>query len=303
MSLTTTQIVGSKTAITLTAMVAGFLAFLNISVVNVALSNIRSSFGTPLDQISWISTSYMIANIIIIPMTGWFQKKFGFRSYFAFSIVIFTLGSILCGLAWDLNSLILFRVIQGIGGGAIIPTSQAILLARYPKEEIGMAGAIFGLGAILGPLLGPTVGGYLIELYSWHWIFFMNVPIGIILIIMVVQFIHEPQFKKTKDKVDVFGIILLSVGVGTLQYCLEEGNRKEWTHPIIIIGLTVSIISIIVFIVHENECEKPVVNLSVFTDKNYCIASFMNFILGICLFSGSFMFALFCGSIMNYSAL
>ncbi len=163
------QVTGSKLGITAVVMTAALMAMIDITIVNVALSDIRASFGTPIDQIGWVSTGYMMANIVVIPMTGWFQRRFGYRKYFAASVALFTIASALCGLAWDLPSLVAFRALQGLGGGAIIPTAQSILFARYPQKEHGMAAALFGLGAITGPLLGPSIGGYLIDLSSWHW--------------------------------------------------------------------------------------------------------------------------------------
>src|SRR5262245_49019769 len=186
---------GSKAAITITVMAAALMALIDISIVNVALSDIRASFGTPIDQIGWVSTGYMMANIVVIPMTGWFQRRFGYRRYFAASIAVFTLASALCGLAWNLPSLVLFRALQGLGGGAIIPTAQSILFARYEKREHGMAAALFGLGAITGPLLGPTIGGYLIDWFSWHWIFMVNVPIGILAGALVLRFVEQPKWQ------------------------------------------------------------------------------------------------------------
>src|SRR5262245_51152557 len=183
---------GSKAAITITVMAAALMALIDISIVNVALSDIRASFGTPLDQIGWVSTGYMMANIVIIPMTGWLQRRFGYRRYFAASILIFTAASALCGAAWNLPALVAFRILQGLGGGAIIPTAQSLLFARYPKREHGTAAGLFGLGAITGPLLGPTIGGYLIELSSWHWIFLVNVPIGIVAAVLAWRVIEEP---------------------------------------------------------------------------------------------------------------
>src|SRR3954467_4971004 len=147
-------VTGSKKAITFVVMMAALMALIDITIVNVALSDIRASFATPIDQIGWVSTGYMMANIVVIPMTGWLQRRFGFRRYFSTSVMIFTIASALCGLSWNLPSLVVFRVLQGMGGGAIIPTSQAILFARYPRNEHGMAAALFGLGAITGPLLG-----------------------------------------------------------------------------------------------------------------------------------------------------
>src|SRR3954467_13359036 len=169
MSSSATSITGPKTGITGAVMLAAVIAVIDISIVNVALTDIRASFGTPIDQIGWVSTGYMMANIVVIPMTGWFQRRFGFRRYFSASVLLFTAASALCGLAWSLPSLVAFRVLQGLGGGAIIPTAQSLLFARYPKVQHGMAAGLFGLGAVTGPLLGPTIGGYLTSWASWHW--------------------------------------------------------------------------------------------------------------------------------------
>ena len=175
-----TPIQGSKLWITVAAMLGALMAVIDISIVNVALSDIRASFGTPLDQIAWVSTGYAMANVTVIPLSGWLQRRFGFRNYYAGSMLMFTAASALCALAWNLPSLVLFRILQGIGGGAIIPTSQNILFGRYEHKDHGMAGALFALGAITGPLLGPTIGGKLIDVASWHWIFLINVPVGLL---------------------------------------------------------------------------------------------------------------------------
>src|ERR1700694_3388343 len=200
-----TQITGNKVLITIATMIAALVSVLDISIVNVALNDIRASFGTPLDQIAWVSTGYAMANITVIPISGWLQRRFGFRRYFAGSILLFTAASALCALAWNLPSLVVFRIIQGIGGGAIIPTSQNILFSRYPRNEHGMAGALFALGAITGPLLGPTIGGYLIEWASWHWIFFINVPLGLIAAWIAWTQIEQPGFVSDRSPVDRFG--------------------------------------------------------------------------------------------------
>ena len=221
-------VTGNKIGITVVVMIAALMALVDITIVNVALNDIRASFGTPIDQIGWVSTGYMMANIIIIPMTGWFQRRFGFKRYFAASVILFTFASVLCGLSWSLPSLVVFRALQGLGGGAIIPTAQTILFARYPQKEHGMAGAFFGLGAITGPLLGPSLGGYLINISTWHWCFLVNVPLGVIAVIGAFKFIEEPGFIPSNTPVDKFGIVLLGVGMPSLQYVLEEGNREGW---------------------------------------------------------------------------
>jgi MFS transporter, DHA2 family, multidrug resistance protein len=294
---------GSKVLITVAVMGAALMAVLDISIVNVALSDIRASFGTPIDQIAWVSTGYMMANIVVIPMTGWLQRKFGFRRYFTVSIIIFTIASALCGLAWDLPSLVAFRALQGLGGGAIIPTAQAILFARYPREEHGMAGALFALGAITGPLLGPTVGGYLIDLSSWHWIFLINVPVGIVVAFLAWRSIEQPGHQDPRERIDRWGIALLAVGMASLQYVLEEGNREGWDEPIIVGLLVLAVVALVTFIVHELETPHPVVDLRVFKNRSYTAASGLNFLIGTALFSGGLLYSLYCGTVMHYSAL
>jgi DHA2 family multidrug resistance protein len=300
-------VVGSKVGITVVVMAAALMAMIDITIVNVALNDIRASFGTPIDQIGWVSTGYMMANIVVIPMTGWFQRRFGYKRYFAGSVLLFTAASALCGFAWNLPSLVLFRALQGLGGGAIIPTAQSILFARYPQKEHGMAAAMFGLGAITGPLLGPTIGGYLIDWSSWHWIFVVNVPIGIIVAALTLRFIEQPGFEAPKGaeaRIDVFGIGLLAVGMASLQYVLEEGNREGWLESRTIVVLSaIAAIALITFIVHELEAEHPVVDLRVFKNRSYTAGTGLNFLTGFALFSGSYMFSLYAGSVIHYSAL
>jgi MFS transporter, DHA2 family, multidrug resistance protein len=301
------ELSGSKLGITLVVMTAALMAMIDITIVNVALNDIRASFGTPIDQIGWVSTGYMMANIVIIPMTGWFQRRFGYRRYFAASVVVFTLASALCSLSWNLPSLVLFRALQGLGGGAIIPTAQSILFARYPKKEHGMAAALFGLGAISGPLLGPTLGGYLIDWSSWHWIFTVNVPIGIGVALLALRFIDQPGFVKPRAdeaRIDAFGIALLAVGMASLQYVLEEGNREGWFEsPLISVLSIVAGTALITFIIHELETPQPIVDLRVFKRRSYAAGTGLNFLTGFALFGGSFMFSLYAGSVLRYSAL
>jgi DHA2 family multidrug resistance protein len=298
------KITGSKAGITAAAMCAALMALIDISIVNVALSDIRASFGTPIDQIAWVSTGYMMANVVVIPMTGWLQRRFGYKRYFAVSIGIFTIASALCGLSWNLPSLVIFRVLQGMGGGAIIPTAQSILFARYPRHEHGTAGALFGLGAVTGPLLGPTIGGWMIEISGWHWIFLINVPVGILAIYLTLRHVEEPGWEKPDDPIDVVGIVLLAVGMGTLQYVLEEGNRNDWLASTEIRVLAaISVVSLGTFLVHELETEHPVVDLKIFANRGYTAATAINFLVGVALFSSSYLFSLFCGAVLHYTAL
>lgn len=294
---------GSKVAITMVVMAAALMAMIDISIVNVTLSDIRASFGTPIDQIGWVSTGYMMANIVIIPMTGWLQRRFGVRRYFSTSVVIFTIASALCGLAWDLPSLVVFRILQGLGGGAIIPTSQAILFARYPRAQHGMASALFGLGAITGPLLGPTIGGYLIDWASWHWVFLVNVPIGVVVAFLIPRIVQEPGFTPDRRRIDATGIGLLAVGMASLQYVLEEGNREGWADSPLILGLGgVAAVALTTLVVHELEVPNPVVDLRVFRHRSYAAGTGLNFLTGLALFGAGYLFSLYCGAVMRYAA-
>ena len=295
---------GSKVAITIVVMASALMALIDISIVNVALSDIRASFGTPIDEIGWVSTGYMMANIVVIPMTGWFQRRFGFRRYFTASVLLFTTASALCGLSWSLPSLVMFRVLQGMGGGAIIPSAQAILFQRFPREEHGTASALFGLGAITGPLLGPTIGGYMIDIASWHWIFLINVPIGLAVAFFIPRVIKEPGFQPDRRPIDLTGIALLAVGMASLQYVLEEGNREGWADStLVLVLIAVAGIALITFIAHELETPHPVVDLRVFKNRNYSASTGLNFLLGFALFGASYLFSLYCGAVMHYSAL
>jgi len=299
-----TPIQGSKLWITVAAMLGALMAVIDISIVNVALSDIRASFGTPLDQIAWVSTGYAMANVTVIPLSGWLQRRFGFRNYYAGSLLMFTAASALCALAWNLPSLVVFRILQGIGGGAIIPTSQNILFGRYPQKEHGMAGALFALGAITGPLLGPTIGGKLIDVASWHWIFLINVPVGLLAAWVSFVSIKEPEFKPAREPIDGRGIGLLAVGMVSLQYVLEEGNRDGWFEDGRIVVLAcAAFVCLVTFVVHELEAKHPVVDFRVFKNVSYSAATALNFLVGTALFAGSFLFSLFAGTIMRYEAL
>lgn len=303
-SITEAKVTGSKLWITIAAMMASLMAVLDISIVNVALNDIRSSFSAQLDQIAWVSTGYMMANIVVIPMTGWFQRKFGVKNYFIYSLIIFTLASLLCAFSWNLTSLVVFRILQGMGGGAIIPTASTILISRYPKEEQGMAQAFIGLGAITGPLLGPSLGGYLIDISSWHMIFLINIPVGIVALIILLKNLKEENFFPSKQKLDKYGFILLAVGLASLQYVLEEGNRNDWFEsPIIVLFSIISLACLVTIVFQQLESKEPMIDFRVFKNRNYILCTSINFILGTTLFGGSFLFSLYCGTVMNYTPL
>lgn len=295
---------GSKGMLTAAIMIASFMAFVDIAIVNVALADIRASFGTPIDRISWISTSYMMANIVAIPMSGWMQRRFGFRRYFVACVVVFTLASALCAESWSFNSLVAFRTLQGLGGGAIIPTAQALLFLRYPREQHGAAASLIGVASISGPLLGPFIGGWLIDFGEWHWIFAVNVPLGALACVLAWRSIDERSTRGAPVPIDLPGIGLLAFGLVALVYALEEGYRSGWLDDLSIrTAVTVAAVCLCTFLVHELETRHPLLELRLFRSPSYAAATAINFLVGACVFSGGFMLALFCGSVMNYPPL
>src|SRR6478735_4715767 len=219
-----------RVIITITAILCALLEIVDTTIVNVALNDMRGSLGATLPEVGWVITSYAIGNVIIVPMTSWLSQQFGRRNYFAASIILFTICSFLCGNANGIWELVVFRFLQGIGGGALLVTSQTIITESYPPEKRGMAQAIYGLGVIVGPTLGPPLGGYIVDNFSWPFIFYINIPIGIIAAILTIQFVRSPKYaEKTAAKnIDWWGIIFLAMGIGSLQYVLEKGQEEDW---------------------------------------------------------------------------
>ena len=219
-----------RVIITITAVICALLEIVDTTIVNVALNDMKGSLGATLNEVSWVITAYSIANVIIVPMTSWLSQQFGRRNYFAASIVLFTVSSFLCGNATSINELIIFRFLQGLGGGALLVTSQTIITESYPLEKRPMAQAIYVLGVIVGPTLGPPLGGYIIDNFSWPDIFYVNIPVGIVATLLTLQFVKSPRYAdKTKPRdVDWLGIALLAISVGSLQYILEKGQEDDW---------------------------------------------------------------------------
>src|SRR5215210_8206971 len=219
-----------RVIITITAIVCALLEIVDTTIVNVALNDMRGNLGATMTEVGWVITAYAIGNVIIVPMTSWLSQQFGRSNYFAASIVVFTICSFLCGNANGIWELVLFRFLQGLGGGALLVTSQTIITESYPPEKRGMAQAIYGLGVIIGPTLGPPLGGYIVSNFSWPYIFYINIPIGVIAALLTMQFVRSPKYaeKKGRGEIDYWGIILLAVTVGCLQYVLEKGHDDDW---------------------------------------------------------------------------
>src|SRR5689334_10772111 len=209
------------------------------SIVNVALPDMMGNLGASLGEIAWVSTGYILASVIVIPLTGWLGSMFGRKRYFVGSIVLFTLASLLCGASHSLGALVFWRIVQGLGGGALMTVSQAVLLESFPVEEAGTAMALFGLGVMVGPTIGPTLGGWLVDNSGWPWIFYINIPVGILAAIMIALYVHDPEEQRKPPGIDYQGIILLTLSVGTIQYVLEHGQREDWFDSRLITSLTV----------------------------------------------------------------
>jgi DHA2 family multidrug resistance protein len=292
-----------KWIITITVILAALLELIDTTVVNVSLNDIMGNLGATLEDVAWVITAYAVANVIIVPMTGWLSAKFGRKNYFTFSILLFTIASFFCGHATSIWELVAFRFIQGIGGGALLSTSQAILLETFKKEEAGMANALFGLGVVVGPTIGPTLGGYLTDHFGWPWIFFVNIPLGALAAFMTITFVKDSIHQMKVGKNDWVGIFLLVVGVGSLQTVLERGQSEDWfSTPYITILAFVAVISIICFFWWELTVEHPVVNLRVLKNRSLFIGTFFTFILGFGLFSSVFVFPIFCQQLLGFTA-
>lgn len=295
-----------RVIITITAILCALLEIVDSTIVNVALNEMKGNLGATLSEAGWVITAYAIGNVIIVPMTSWLSQQFGRRNYFAASIVIFTICSFLCGNANNIWELVFFRLLQGIGGGALLVTSQTIITESYPIEKRSMAQAIYGLGVIIGPTLGPPLGGYIVDNYSWPYIFYINIPIGIIATIMTLQFVRSPKYaekRKAKD-VDWLGIGLLAAFVGSLQYILEKGHEDDWFESNTIVVLTViAIFGFICFLWRELTFRYPIVELRVLKNGNLRIGTVMSFILGFGLYGSTFIVPLYTQSILGWTAL
>ncbi len=293
-----------KFIITLTVIAAAVIELIDTSIVNVAISHMSGTLGATLEDVAWVVTAYAIANVIIIPMTSFLAARLGRRRYYIGSILLFTAASVLCGNATNIWELVAFRFIQGIGGGALLSTSQTILFETFTVAQRGTASAIFGLGVFIGPTIGPTVGGWIIDNYSWPWIFYINLPIGIAAAISAFAFIKEPATARRADMIDWWGISFLIVGLGALQTVLERGESDDWFQANYIIVLTfVAAASLIAFIWWELTTEHPVVDLRVLKSRSLSIAAMMTFVQGLVLFSTVFIVPLFTQRLLGFSAI
>ena len=282
-----------------------FMVVLDSSIANVALPHIAGSFSATRDESTWVLTSYLVANGVIIPSTAWFSTLMGRKNFLLFSTLLFTVASALCGIATSMTMLIIARVLQGIGGGAIMPIAQAVMMEEFPPEERGVAMSVFGFGVIFAPIIGPTLGGWITDTYSWHWIFLINVPIGFISLWMIKKYIEDPPYarKGKVNKVDYWGFGLLTVWLFVLQIILDNGQKSDWFGARWVRwSATLVAITFLAFIIRELVIKEPIVDLKVFKDKNFSIGTILHFVIGAVLYSTLAILPLFLQQLMGYTA-
>jgi len=293
-----------KWIITITVVLSSVIELIDTTIVNVSLPQMMGNLGATLDEIAWVITAYVFANVIVVPMASWFAALFGRRNYFAGSIVLFTIASFFCGHATSIWELVLFRFIQGAGGGALMSTSQSILVETFPPEELGFATGLFGLGVVVGPTIGPTLGGWITDNYSWPWVFYVNIPVGIVATVLTLTFIHDPKEPRHIGSVDWWGILLLVVGVGSLQIVLDRGERDDWfAAPYITVLTIVAAVGIVAFIWRELTAEHPVVDLRVLRNRSLAVGTMFTFIYGFGMYASIFIFPVFVQNLLGFTAL
>jgi DHA2 family multidrug resistance protein len=282
-----------------------FMEVLDTTVVNVSLPHIAGSLSASIDEATWVLTSYLVANAIILPITGWLSSRFGRKNLLMASVVGFTTSSFLCGLAPTLPLLVFFRILQGAAGGCLQPLSQAVLLEAFPAEERGKAMGFWGLGIVVAPVMGPVLGGWLTDNYSWRWVFYINIPVGIASILMTMRYVFDPPYlKRMKGIVDYWGIGLLVLWVGGLQVVLDKGQQEDWfASPFIRTFTIVAVLSLIAFLAREFITRHPVVNLRVFRYRTYAAGVFLMTIVGFVLYGSLVLLPLWLQTLLGYPSL
>jgi DHA2 family multidrug resistance protein len=291
--------------IAIAVMLGTFMEVLDTTVVNVSLQHIAGSLSVTPDEATWVLTSYLVSNAIVLPLTGWLSSRFGRRRILLTSVIGFTFFSFLCGIAPNLPALIIFRIFQGATGGGLQPLSQAIMMEAFPPEQRGKAMAFWALGIVVAPMLGPVLGGWITDSYSWRWLFYINLPIGAAAIIMAMLFIHDPAYiKQTGRRVDYWGIGFLALGIGALQIMLDKGQEEDWlSSHFIMVLLVVTVLGLVLFIARELLTRDPVVHLSVFKQRTYSTGVFLMTVLGFVLYGSTVLLPVWLQTLMGYSAL
>ncbi len=292
--------------IALAVILPTFMEVLDTSIASVALPYIAGSVSATVDEATWVLTSYLVANAVVLPASSWFSLRFGRKRFLITCIIIFTISSFMCGAASSLGMILIARAVQGAGGGALQPLSQAILLESFPPNKRGLAMAMFGLGVVVAPVLGPTLGGWLTDTYSWRWAFYINIPIGIIAIVMITRYVHDPVYirKARPGRIDTIGFGLLAIWLATLQIILDKGQEDDWFGATWIRWATgVLVISFVAFIIYEWNKYQPLVNLRVFRERNFAIGCLLIAMFGAVIYGMVTLLPLFYQELLGYTAL
>ncbi|HEX9121496.1 MAG TPA: DHA2 family efflux MFS transporter permease subunit [Terriglobales bacterium] len=290
--------------IAISVMLGTFMEVLDTTVVNVSLPHIAGNVGATVDEATWVLTSYLVANAIVLPMTGWLSNQFGRKRILMTSIVGFTVSSVLCGMAPNLPFLIIFRIVQGATGGGLQPLSQAIMLEAFPPEDRGKAMAFWGLGIVVAPMLGPVIGGWITDNYSWRWIFYLNLPVGVAAMVMSKLFIFDPHYIGRKTRVDWWGIGYLALGIGGLQVLLDKGQEEDWLSSDFIRALIVmTAVGMVFFVVRELRISQPIVDLRVFKIRTYATGVFLMTVVGFVLYGSIVLIPIFLQTLLGYPSL
>jgi DHA2 family multidrug resistance protein len=293
--------------IALTVTLATFMEVLDTSIANVSLPHIAGSLAATQDEATWVLTSYLVSNAIVLPISGWIASKVGRKRFYMTCVACFVGSSFLCGLAPSLGWLIFFRILQGVGGGGLGPSEQAILIDTFPPAKRGMAFAVYGMAVVLAPAIGPTLGGYITDHMSWRWVFFINVPVGIISLLLSSRIVQDPPYlkrmKERAGKIDMVGLALIAIGLGSLEVVLDKGQEADWFSSQFIVGFSlVAVVALVSFVVWEWHHPHPVVDIRLLTRRNFAMGNVMMLILGITLFGSTVLLPLYMQTLMGYTA-
>jgi DHA2 family multidrug resistance protein len=294
--------------VTMTVMLATFMEVLDGTIANVALPHIASNLAVSIDEATWVLTSYLVSNAIVLPISGWFASLFGRKNFYMACVALFTISSLLCAMATSLGMLVVLRIIQGLGGGALQPTAQAILVESHPPRKQGLAMAAFGMGVVVAPIIGPTLGGWITDNYTWRWIFLINIPVGILALLLTSALVDDPPYLVRRSlrtlRIDYVGLGLVAVGLGFLQVVLDKGQREDWFGSQFIVACTVIFsLGLAGAVVWELWTKEPVVDLRLLKDRNFLLANLLMFVLGFVLYGSTVLIPVFLQTLLGYTAL
>jgi MFS transporter, DHA2 family, multidrug resistance protein len=292
-----------------TVTLATFMEILDTSIANVSLPHIAGGLSASVDESTWVLTSYLVANAIVLPISGWMAGMIGRKRFYMLCVALFTISSLCCGLAPNLGMLVFFRVLQGAGGGGLQPSEQSILADTFPREEFGMAFAIYGMAIVLAPAIGPTLGGFITDHFSWRWIFFINLPVGVISLLLTNVVVEDPPYLKEQTSlarrggVDFTGLVLIALGLGAMQIVLDRGQEDDWLQSHFMLALTaISAVALVCFVLYEIRQKRPVVDLHLLRNSNFAITNAMMFSVGIVLYGSTVLIPQYLQGLMGYSA-